>query len=717
MGVRALAFLVAVTLAAVACSSDDSNDTAPTTEPGPSWETTEEDGSVTTDTGAATLVVDLDPLTITASREEGEEPFFAEAAGLFLVRDARRVGIADATVETTDADKVVFSVTFDDGSTGSVELAAGESADTVGVALRPDDLTGVTAWGERLRSPEDELIYGLTERIVDDVLASEVFPEEVGSLDRKGETVTMWIEPTMSGYVPFHQSSYGYGLLVDGFMPGVYDVGATDPTVVELEFEWDPDAEAGSYHLFTGPEHAEIVDAYFDVTGRPPRPPDHVFFHWRSRDEHPVEEPVTVEGIEMNATVAADLAAYQEHGLPAGIYRFDRPWTVGELGFEQLAFDPERFPNAAEMLALLEERGWHNEVFVAPWALGSRGDEAEELGYLAPNSDREAASVVFGVSVDLTNPDAVEWLQEDFLEFLAGPEGEHVDGFVMDRGDEQDVTSTVDDIWSDGRHGRQVHNWYPVAYDRVFREIIDEARPDDGWLLARAGYTGSQAFVMRWGGDHHGRDGPAIPEVELSEEQSPSTDLGLRSVLIGVQRAAFMGTPFWGHDIGGYNGWTDPEVYARWIQVGFASPLMRFHGLGPAPWDDPPPPMADELLDIYRRYVVLRHEMNDYLVATAVEAAQTGMPMVRPLVFVWPDEAGARDRWDQWMLGDDLLVAPVWESGSRQRPVWIPPGEWIDYWDRDEVVEGPTTIEVDVPLDVLPMWVTPDSELLDLEIP
>ncbi len=709
------ALVVAFAFAVVGCSSNESS--APTTEPTPRWQTTESDGAVTVDTGAAVLDVELDPFAFSASRRDTDQPFFAQGDGLFLVRGGERIGIADATLETTGPSDVSFAATFEDGSRGTVGLAADGRDDTIAVTLRPDSPAHVTAWGDRLRSPDDELIYGLTERIVDDVLASEVFPEEVGSLDRKGEIMTMWVEPTMSGYVPFHQSSYGYGLLVDGFTPGVYDVGATDPGVLDFEFEWDPDTDTAGYHLFTGPEHAAIVDSYYDLTGRPPLPPDQVFLHWRGRDELPVGEPVEVDGVEMNATVARDLAAYEQYDLPAGIYHFDRPWAVGEAGYGELVFDPARFPDAEAMLELLEARGWHNQVWAAPWALGPRGDEAEELGYLAPNSDREAASAAVGVSVDLTNPAAVEWLQQDFLEFLAGPEGSHVDGFMLDRGDEADVSSTVDDVWADGRNGRQIHNWYPVEFARVFREVIDEARPDDGWLLARPGYTGSQAFVMRWGGDTHGREGPAIPEVTLTEEQSPSTDLGLRSVLISMQRAAFMGMPFWTHDIGGYNGWIDPEVYARWVEVGFASPLMRFHGQGRAPWDEPRTASDDELLDIYRRYVVLRHEMNDYLVATAEEAVDTGMPMVRPLVFVWPDAADARDRWDEWMLGDDLLVAPVWESGSRERSVWIPPGEWVDFWDHDTVVEGPTTIEVDVPLDVLPMWVPADSELLDLEIP
>ncbi len=709
---RRLRYLVVPILVSLmlGCSSDDSPPQRV------SWSVSESSNQVVIDNGAVLLTITLDPFRYDGSAEH-RQSFLAQESGLYIVRDGVSLDVATATLSATENESVAFDVTFADGSTGAVDLESNGRADSIKLRLRPHDLTGVSAWGERFASPADELIYGLTERITDDVFDSEIFPAEVGSLNRKGEAVSMWVTPTMSGYVPFHQSSRGYGVLVDGFMPGRYDVGASDPGVVRFEFEWDPDSAHAGYNLFAGPGHTEIVDAYYALTGRPPLPPRHVFRHWRGIDVHPIDTPIDVHGIAINSTAAMDLAIYEEHGVPPGNYRFDRPWTVGDLGFEQWTFDPQRFPNAEEMLAILEQRGWHMHVFTAPWALGRLGDEAEEMGYLAPNSDRGSASVVFGVSVDFTNADAVAWYKGNVLDFLAGPEGRYIDGFVMDRADERDVRSNLDDIWFDGRNGRQIHNWYPVAYARIYREIIDEARPRDGYLLARAGYTGSQAYVMRWGGDTHGRDGFAIPEVEFTPEESPSTDLGLRSVLISVQRAAFMGTPFWGSDIGGYNGWLDREVYARWIQVGFASPLMRFHGRDDSPWNAPPDDTFDqELMDIYRGYIQLRHAMNDYLVAAARQAVESGLPMVRPLVFRWPAEQGARDRWDQWMLGDDLLVAPLWRSGARDRTVWIPPGEWVDFWNRRSIVEGPVEIVASAPLAKLPMWCRPGSPLLDLDI-
>jgi alpha-glucosidase (family GH31 glycosyl hydrolase) len=116
------------------------------------------------------------------------------------------------------------------------------------------------------------------------------------------------------------------------------------------------------------------------------------------------------------------------------------------------------------------------------------------------------------------------------------------------------------------------------------------------------------------------------------------------------------------------------------------------------------PHYDQELIDIYRRYTTLRAELQAYLVAAAAEAGRTGLPIVRPLVFAFRDDPMVGDLWDQYLLGPDLMVAPVWQSGARQREVYFPAGRWESYWDGDDVHEGPATEVVSVPLDTIPVY-------------
>ena len=708
---RGAALLLVGSIAAVACSGggDEGGGEGDETEYEGFALVEEVPGEITVDTGEFTVAVATDPLLIAAA-SEGED-FFTEAegaaGGLYVVRGGERIDAVSAEPRTVTNDRVELRVTFADDTTGTLSIVP-ERPGTVAFALVPDDPADITHWGDTLASPDDELIYGLTERIVTGQSESEIFPAAVGSLDRRGEVVEMAVAATIAGYAPFHQSSRGYGLLVDGTMPGRYDVAAADPSLVDIRFELDPDQPTGRFYLFHGPDHAGILDEYSALTGRPFAAPDAIFRHWQGRDEWEPGTPTEVDGVAINPTIADMLEMYEELDLPAGVLHFDRPWASGTEGFGALEFDPERFPNPEEMLALLEERGWTSQVWVSPWALDERGAEAAEAGLLAPDSDR---------FLDLTNPDAVAFLQEDLREFLEGPEGTSVDALFLDRGD-RDLfgVSDTDAVWADGRGERQVHNEYPSLFAEAASDVITELRPDDGWAVSRSSWTGNQDDIAMWGGDTHSRNGIILPEAEPT---GPSTDLDLRSVLISIQRMAFMGVPYWGSDIGGYSLFSDRELFARWIEVGAVSPLMRFHGNGSRfPWAMHTDPARDEeMIDIYGRYVRLHHALGDYFEDLAAEAHETGLTIVRPLVFAFPDEEGALDRWDEWMLGEELLAAPVWESGAVEREVYFPSGTWVDFWDREHVVEGPTTETVDAPLDTLPLYVAEGSDLLDIEPP
>ncbi len=223
----------------------------------------------------------------------------------------------------------------------------------------------------------------------------------------------------------------------------------------------------------------------------------------------------------------------------------------------------------------------------------------------------------------------------------------------------------------------------------MHREALEAAIPSGDWvLIARAGYSGTQRDAIVWGGD------------------IPGTDLGLRSAIIAQQRAAFLGFPIWGSDTGGFYEFKDRDVFARWIEFSAFSGIMEIGGTGShAPWDMPTEPRFDpEMIEIYRFYTALRARMLDYIAAAGAGAAR-GLPLVRPLAFLDPEDPQLQDRWDEFLFGPDLLVAPVWRKGQREREVFFPPGRWRSLWDERIVQAGPSSVRVDVPLDFIPVYI------------
>lgn len=644
------------------------------------------------------------------------------AGGLYYQRaDLLRHGLGAVTAVQPLADGAVLTVATDEGPDATVTLRW-VAGGTLSVVFEAPDPTTVVAFGERLRSPSREAIYGLTERLRDsppiadgivDIPVDDAKPPEVGSLNRRGESVAMYVRPTFALYAPFYVSSLGYGLAVAGTATGVFDVAKADPRVIDFRFDAGllPEHQRLAFDVFLGPSYPEILDRYTARNGRPIVPPDWAFAHWRWRDELALGSIDTLDGHTVHGQVVEDLLKYEELGLDPGVYVFDRPVLESEYGFGRFVWDQARLPNQEDLLASMRMRGWRVTTWSSMWTCGNgptdNGTAAQALGYHVPGPvGPPHCADVGGVSfvLDPTNPGARTWWTDKVGAFMTQ---ENLDGIKLDRGEEH-IPSLATDIWADGRNGREALNAYPTLQAMVHHQALQQAHPDgDFVLITRSGYTGTSQYAIVWGGDITGSENFGF---------GTGTDLGLRSAIIAQQRAAFLGYPIWGSDTGGYYEFKDGtvggravlgrEVFARWLEFSAFSGIMEIGGKGNhAPWNMPSAPVNDvELTAIYAKYVKLRKTLQPYTVATAASAA-TGLPIVRPMPFYDPRDPKLRDRWDQYLFGPDLLVAPVWKSGQRQREVYFPKGTWTNYWNAAEVVKGPKTMTVPVPLDLIPVWV------------
>ena len=638
----------------------------------------------------------------------------ADGGGVFWERAGAEERLGDVLDERVLPDGVVLGVTA--GSAGLARVTIRFVRDrTAEVTVEPPSPESITALGDRWQSPPDERIYGLTGRLRDspalapgtvDIPREDLIPVEVGSLDRRGERVDMIVTPTFAVYGPFFHSSRGYGLAVSGTAIGWFDVARDDPERLAFRFETGnaPASRTLRFHLFHG-GHAQILDEYTALTGRPFVPPDWAFLHWRWRGELATGEPVALDGTPVNRDVADDVLMYERLGIPPGVYLFDRPVLEGEYGFGRWAWDAQRLPNVPQMLASLNRRGYRLMMWSSLWACGAgpgdNGTDAMELGFLAPGgSGPPRCDDVLGNNfiLDPTSAAARDWWRDRVRDFFR----EHgIRGVKLDRGEEH-IPSQASDVWADGRNGREVRNDYPTLQAKIHFDAMDEAFPGDSLVFTRSAWTGTQQWAVVWGGD-----------IAASERfgTGPGTDLGLRSAIISQQRAAFLGYPIWGSDTGGYYEFKDREVFARWIEFSAFSGIMEIGGVGAhAPWNMPTEPAYDEeMIAIYRRYTVLRERLQPYLVAAARDAGATGLPLVRPLVFDWPDDPAVGDLWDEYLLGPDLLVAPVWRVGQRAREIYLPAGSWRSLWDESQRFAGPVTITVDAPLDTIPVFVRGDA--------
>jgi alpha-glucosidase (family GH31 glycosyl hydrolase) len=492
--------------------------------------------------------------------------------------------------------------------------------------------------------------------------------------------------------VPWLLSSRGYGVWCDGDGNGTcFDLAGERISVSTR-------AHAGplTLEIVCGRTPAARLRELCRLTGFPAQLPEWGYGFWKSRDVHDHQDDVL-----------DDYLGFRRHNIPLDAIVIDSPWATQYNTWE---FNPHQFPDAAWMISSMRADGVRTVVWVTPWVnLDSRNGqippqpESERLhGLPASNYAPAAAAGHFvrepdgrpfvsqwwmgtGSPVDFSSPAAERWWRESAKRVLELG----VEGIKADDGDGYYIPDRV--RLADGRSGAQAAWALGGLHRRCLQRALDEAHPGRGVLFGRSGWSGQHAHGLTWGGD------------QVSDFWS------LRVLVVAALSAACSAISNFSHDVGGYLGHRlvercPPELLMRWLQFGCFTPLMHAHSRMPQePWR-----YGERVLAGYRAYVLLHEQLVPYVRAAALTAARTGVPIIRPLCLLDPDDPRGWTVGDAYGYGPALWVAPVLDDRARQREVALPRGEWIETWSGRHVRGGGEVI-VDAPLERIPVWVRAGS--------
>ncbi len=474
---------------------------------------------------------------------------------------------------------------------------------------------------------------------------------------KNGQVVDIWNQDggtaSEQAYknIPFYLTNRGYGVFVDD--PGPVSFEVASEIVTRVQFSRP--GQSLEFFVIYGPTPKEILEKYTALTGRPALPPAWSFGLWLSTS-------FTTSYDE--ATVTSFVEGMAERQLPLHVLHFDCFW-MREFNWCDFQWDARTFPDPPAMLARLKARGLHICVWLNPY-IAQRSPlfaEGARAGYLLrkPNGDvwqTDQWQAGLGV-VDFTNPGARQWFGDKLRALL----DMGVDCFKTDFGER----IPTDVVYSDGADPARMHNYYTLLYNRTVFEVLRDGRgAGEAVVFARSATAGSQRYPVHWGGDSE----PTF--VSMAESLRGGLSLGLS------------GFGFWSHDIGGFEGRPNAPVYKRWVAFGLLSSHSRLHGSNSyrVPWI-----YDDEAVDVLRQFTRLKCRLMPYLYAAAVEAHTRGLPVLRAMLLEFPDDPAGETLDRQYMLGERLLVAPVF-TAEGDVTYYVPAGRWTRLLSG-QVVQGP----------------------------
>lgn len=524
------------------------------------------------------------------------------------------------------------------------------------------------------------------------------FGEKTSFLDKRGEKMTMWNTDVYAPHNPEIDALYqsipyfmairngkAYGLFFDNTFKAVFDMKTSNET---YSF-W---AEGGQldYYLFAGPKPKDVLEQYTEITGRMPIPPKWALGYHQSRYSYQSEQEVR----EL-------VKEFQQRDIPLDAVYLDIHYMDG---YRVFTFDEERFPNPEKLVKDLQQDGIHVIPIVDP---GVKADPEYPVYQEGVNEDRFCkyleGDIYFGdvwpgksAFPDFTSSEVRKWWGEKHLFYSTmGIEGIWND---MNEPAVFNETKTMDLKVMHKNDGnpkthRELHNLYGLLMGEATYEgmkaQIDGKRP---FLLTRSGFAGVQRYSTVWTGDNR----------SFWEHLQMSLPMCMNLGMSGV--------PFCGPDVGGFAHDTTGQLLTRWTQAGMFTPYFRNHSvldsIRQEPWS-----FGGEYETIIRKYIQERYVWLPYLYTLFRQASLTGVPVMRPLVLEYPEDKHTFNLSDQFMIGSDVIVAPIMKPDTNHRVVYLPEGRWVNYWN-DEKLEGGKHHLVEADMTTLPIFIKEGATLI-----
>ncbi|MEK5177322.1 alpha-xylosidase [Paenibacillus odorifer] len=553
-------------------------------------------------------------------------------------------------IEETDLETVLISgglrVVIRKGEQWAVDFYRGEERIT-GSGFKSmayiTDQDGNTYMRDELDLGVGEFVYGLGERFT--------------AFVKNGQTVDIWNKDggtsSEQAYknIPFYVSSKGYGVFVNH--PELVSYEIASEKVKKAQFSVA--GESLEYFVIDGPTIKDVISNYTALTGKPALPPAWTFGLWLTTSFTTNYDEETVNSF---------VEGMAERDLPLHVFHFDCFW-MREYQWTDFEWDKRVFPDPEGMLKRLKEKGLKICVWINSY-IGQRSrlfEEGKKNGYLIKKSNGDVYQCDLWQAgmglVDFTNPAACEW----YAGYLRDLVDMGVDSFKTDFGER----IPTDVVYFDGSDPMKMHNYYTQLYNKVVFEVLEEKLgKNEAALFARSATAGGQQFPVHWGGDCY------ADYESMAESLRGGLSLGLS------------GFGFWSHDIGGFENTAPAHVFKRWLAFGLLSSHSRLHGSTSyrVPWA-----YDDEACDVTRFFTKLKCSLMPYLYDVAGQAAEHGWASMRAMVMEFPEDPTCEVLDRQYMLGDSLLVAPIFQENGEVK-YYLPAGRWTHLLSGETVQGG-----------------------------